>query len=101
MHDLLSRSDRQFVKSLLVWDAGQSSVENLLANTALVIGGLLIIGVVLFTLTHLTDDTAFTVLLPGVAAGLFLVGSYLFGEKRIRERHRLARIIRQLGKARG
>ena len=49
----------------------------LLRNVLLVVGGCVIIAAALFTLTHLTDIVVYTVLIPGIVAGLILIGLYV------------------------
>jgi len=66
---------------------------------SLVAGGVLIVCAAIITLERLSDRTVLSVLVPGFVSGLFLVGLYFFGEKRVRERSRLAEIIRKTGAA--
>ena len=96
MRNSLSRSEEQFVEELLFWDDSRRSSEWLLCNLALVLAGCLMVGSAVFTALHLEDSVITGVLVPGFVVGLFLVGLYVFGGRRIRERHRLATIIKKM-----
>jgi hypothetical protein len=95
----LTRADRDFLDDLLSWDSSRRRIDRLLCQIALFAGGILIVAAAVFTAGRLEDRTVFTVLVPGFLSGLFLVGLYLLGEKRVRDRHRLAEIARKLGDA--
>lgn len=92
----LSEPERQYVNELLAWDSAFRKVEALLCQISLVVGGSLIVGTAVFTLDDLSDRTIFTTLVPGFIAGIFFIGMYAFGQKRIRDRHRVARILRKV-----
>jgi hypothetical protein len=95
----LSQADHDFLADLLTWDSSRRRLDRLLCRVALLAGGILIVTAALVTVARLEDRTVFTVLIPGFLCGLFLVGLYLLGEKRVRDRHRLAEIVRKLGGA--
>ena len=84
------------VRELLSWDDGRRSSEWLLCNLALVIAGVVILASAVFALLHMTDHVILAVLVPGFVVGLFFVGLYVLGGRRVRERHRLASVIRKL-----
>jgi hypothetical protein len=92
----LSRTDEEVVRELLTWDEGKRSSDWLLCNISLIIAGVVIIAAAAFTLGHITDHVILTVLVPGFVVGLFFVGLYVLGGRRVRERHRLASIVRKL-----
>ena len=52
----------------------------------LVLGAVIIIASTLLTVTRCTDHVVFTVLIPGVVAGLILIGVYLAMDKRRNQR---------------
>ena len=97
MSSSLSQSERKYLNDLLTWDSSRRSLDNMLCNIALVAGGTLIVCAAVITVGRLNDRTVLSVLIPGFVSGLFLVGLYFFGEKRVRERHRLAGILRKIG----
>ncbi|MCK4303106.1 MAG: hypothetical protein KAY24_02585 [Candidatus Eisenbacteria sp.] len=99
MRSSLSQSDRKYLDDLLTWDSSRRRLDSLLYNMALVAGGALIVCAAIITVGRLNDRTVLSVLVPGFVSGLFLVGLYFFGEKRLRERHRLAEILRKIGGA--
>ena len=99
MSSSLSQSDRKFLNDLLIWDSSRRRLDSLLCNLALVAGGILIVCAAIITLERLSDRTVLSVLVPGFVSGLFFVGLYFFGDKRVRERRRLAEIIRKTGAA--
>jgi hypothetical protein len=96
MASALTTPDKEVVHELLSWDDGRRASEWLLCNLALVIAGVVILAAAVFTLFHMTDRVIFTVLVPGFVVGLFFVGLYVLGGRRVRERHRLASVIRKL-----
>lgn len=49
----------------------------LIRTALLMVGGGIIVASAIHTLSHLSDRTVFTVLVPGFAAGLFLIGLYV------------------------
>ncbi len=96
MSNRLSRSEERVIEELLTWDDSRRPSEWTLCNVALVIAGCLIVGSAILTLLRLEDDVVIGILVPGFLLGLFLVGVYVFGSKRIRERHQLATIIKKM-----
>lgn len=96
MSTALSRSERKYVKELLDWDTGRRRLDSVLCHVALVVGGGLIAGAAIMTAGRLDDRAAIGLFLPACVSGLFLVGVYHFGHRRIRERRRLAEILRKL-----
>jgi hypothetical protein len=96
MASALSRADEEVVRELLNWDDGKRSSDWLLCNAALIVAGLVIVAAAAFTLMNMTDRVILTVLVPGFVVGLFFVGLYVLGGRRVRERHRLASVIRKL-----
>lgn len=96
MFSRLSLSEQRVVEELLAWDDSRRPSEWILCNFALVIAGCLIAGSAILTLLRLEDDVIIGILVPGFLLGLFLVGLYVFGSKRIRERHQLATIIKKM-----
>jgi hypothetical protein len=96
MAGALSRADEEVVRELLNWDDDKRSSDWLLCNVALIVAGAVIIAAAVFTLMNLTDHVILTVLVPGFVVGLFFVGLYVLGGRRVRERHRLASIVRKL-----
>ena len=100
MRNELSDEDKRFIRELLAWDTDRRGTEWLVCNVALVTAGLYMISAAVYTAAHLSDVVIMGVLVPGLIAGLFLVGVYLAGRKRVTERHRLAFILRKLTHAR-
>ena len=49
-----------------------------------------------YAVQNLDDPAVFTTLVPGFLAGIFFVGVYAFGQRRVRDRHRVARILRKV-----
>jgi len=92
----LMMDEEQYVEELLAWDSGRRSLESLLCYAALLVGGVVLIGVLLFTLIRLEDRVIYVFMIPGVVFGLFFIALYVMGGARIRERHRMADIVRKL-----
>ena len=51
--------------------------REIIRGAILVLGGVVIVASMLFTLTRLADSVVFTVLIPGVIVGLMLIGVYV------------------------
>jgi len=51
--------------------------RGIIRGALLVTGGAVIIASMVLTVTQLTDNVVFTVLLPGVIVGLMLIGVYV------------------------
>ena len=96
MGAILSEADRRFVDDLLRWDASRRQLDSLLSQIVLVMAGVLIVGAIAFTIVRLNDATVFGVLVPGLLTGLFLLGLYVLNDRRVRERRRLAEIVRKM-----
>lgn len=96
MRNGLSKSEQALVDELIAWDGSRRSWDLLLCNIALVAGGGAIVGAAVYTLFNLTDDVVTGVTVPGFLIGLILFGAYILGGKRVRERHRLATILRKM-----
>jgi hypothetical protein len=92
----LSKTDEELIRELLAWDSWRRPREWLLCNIALVVGGILIVGAAAFALPRLNDRVIMGLLVPGFVMGLFFVGLYVFGSRRIRERHRVAELLRRV-----
>ncbi len=90
-------NEEYFIKELLDWDSRRRGVEWLLCNTSLILGGAVLIGVLIYTLRHLQDELIFRVTVPGSLIGLYLVGLYMFGRNRIRERQKYLLVWRNRG----
>jgi hypothetical protein len=99
MTEPLLREEEQFVRDLLTWDAQRRPIEWILSNVALVLGVVLILVTVVFTLRHLADRLILLVTVPGFLLGILFLGYYLFAGKRVKERHRVASILKKLGAA--
>jgi hypothetical protein len=99
MDEKLKIEEEQFIRDLLAWDAQHRPVEWVLSNTALVLGVVVILVTCVYTLRHLTDRLIFWVTVPGFVLGVLFVGIYFFAGKRVKERHRMALILKKLGAA--
>ena len=99
MAETLKSDEEQFVRDLLAWDARQRPTEWILSNLALVLGAVVILVTCIYTLRHLTDRLIFWVTVPGFVMGILFVGIYFFAGKRVKERHRMASILKKLGAA--
>jgi hypothetical protein len=97
MTSRLSFEDRRYLADLLEWDEQKRPTELLLGRIALATGGVLIVAGALLTLRDLRDETVLSVLLPLVLPGLFLVVVSQVVRARIRDRHRLAELVRRSG----
>jgi len=96
MKPTLNALEKRTVDRLLAWDRTRRRADLFAAYFALVLGGLIVIAVTVYTLEHLEDQTAYTVSRVGfmAAAVFFLV--FAFASHRVRERHQLAAILRKL-----
>lgn len=96
MNTQLENDEKDFVRDLLAWEQRRRPLEWLLSNLALVLGGVVILVTIVYTLRHLTDRLVFWVTIPGFLLGAVFVGVYYWGSKRIKERHRVAIILKKL-----
>jgi hypothetical protein len=99
MDELLKMDEKQFIRDLLSWDERQRPMEWILSNLALVLGVVVVLVTCIYTLRHLTDRLIFWVTVPGFVVGVLFVGFYFFAGKRVKERHRMASILKKLGAA--
>lgn len=91
----LSKDDEQFIHDLLQWDSKRRSIDWILCNFALILAGAIIVTASLATLFNLNDRMIFSILVPGIVIGLFFVGLYVLVGRRIKERHRIALIMKK------
>jgi hypothetical protein len=96
MASALSKADEDLVHELTAWDSSGRTTEWVLCNIALVIAGILLIGSAAYTLLNLRDAVVLAVLVPGFMTGLFFVGLYVVGARRVRERHRLVQLLQRV-----
>lgn len=99
MDESLKMDEKQFVRDLLAWDERQRPMEWILSNLALVLGVVVLLVTCIYTLRHLTDRSIFWVTVPGFVMGVVFVGFYFFAGRRVKERHRMASILKKLGAA--
>jgi hypothetical protein len=97
MDEKLKPDEEQFIRDLLAWDTQRRPVEWVLSNAALILGVVVILVTCIYTLRHLTDRLIFWVTAPGFVLGVLFVGIYFFVGKRVKERHRMASILKKLG----
>jgi hypothetical protein len=92
----LTALEQRTVRDLLTWDRTRRTADHFVCMAALVLGGLVVIAVAVYTLGHLQDREVLWVTLPGFLSGILLFLFYLAGEARLKDRHRFATIIRKL-----
>jgi hypothetical protein len=92
----LTPEEDRFVRDLLSWDRARRRGEWMMALAMLTLGGLIVVVFAILTLRDLNDRTALTLTVPGFLVGAALVVLYWQLERRIRERHRIASVIRKL-----
>jgi hypothetical protein len=96
MDSKLTVEGESYLQEILRWDARRRQVEGRLSQAVLLLGGLLIAGTALFTLGHLRDEVILTILVPGFLTGLFLIGIHVLVSRRVRDRHLMASLLRNL-----
>ncbi len=97
MDEKLKMDAEQFIHDLLAWDVRRRPMEWVLSNLALFLGAVVILVTGIFTIRHLTDRLILWVTVPGFVLGILFVGLYMFAGKRVKERHRMALILKKLG----
>jgi len=95
----LSSDELGYLHDLLAWDEAKRATEALLSYFALILGAVMIVAAAILTLFDLKDGTVFAVLIPGFIAGLFLIGLFVLLRGRVRDRHRIALVARELTQA--
>ncbi|MDZ7289667.1 MAG: hypothetical protein ONB44_10785 [candidate division KSB1 bacterium] len=97
MNERLKADEEKFIHELLAWDAQRRPMEWILGNVALFLGGVMILVIGIFTIRHLTDRLILLITVPGFISGILFVGLYIFISNRIKERRRMASILKKLG----
>ena len=92
----LSEEEEQLIHALLTWDQTRRPAERLLYNFFLFLGGAIIVIHGFLTVQQLHDRMVFWVTVPGFVLGLVFTLLYIIGERRIRERRRVAKVLRKL-----
>jgi hypothetical protein len=93
--EALTKLEREFVEETIRWDSRRRPVDLWFCYMALLVACLVIVAGIILTLRNLTEATVYTVLVPTIVVGLFLVGVYAVQGGRIKERHRFALILRK------
>ena len=96
MGETLTELEREFVAETVRWDSRRRPADLWFCYMALLVACLVIVVGIILTLRNLTDVTVYTVLVPTIVVGLFLVGVYAVQSGRIKERHRFALILRKM-----
>jgi hypothetical protein len=96
----LNASELRAVNDLLVWDRTRRKADLFAAYFALALGAFVVVAVTHYTLSHLQDPRAYMVTRIGFFAALVFFLVFAFVSHRVRDRHRLATIVRKLGGAR-
>lgn len=96
MKTKLSEEEDQFVDELLTRDQRLRPKESVFYNLLLISGGLIIVVVAFLTVQHLNDKTALWVTVPGFLTGILLIGLYIIGMRRIKERRLVASVLKKL-----
>jgi hypothetical protein len=92
----LSEEEEQLIHELLTWDQTRRPVERLLYNLFLILGGAIIVIHGFLTVQQLHDRIVFWLTVPGFLLGLIFILLYIMGERRLRERHLVAKVLRKL-----
>ncbi len=92
----LNTAESGFVRELLAWDRRRRSLDWLLCNLLLALGGLIIVVAGGFTLGHRSDHVVWTMTVPGFLLGLLFLVLYVVGERRIRDRRTMVGILKKL-----
>jgi hypothetical protein len=96
METELPPEDRQLLRELLAWDDGRRRADERFAWLALVAGAALLVYGLVSALGASSDREVVGILVTGVAGGLFLVVLHLVLRARVRDRHRIALLLRRL-----
>jgi len=91
----LNEEEDQFVHKLLTWDQTLRSKESVFYNLLLISGGIVIVVVAFLTVQHLNDRTVLWVTVPGFLTGVLLIGLYIIGMRRIKERRLVASVLKK------
>ena len=96
MNTTLSSEEKRFLHQLLTWDEKRRTMNSVLYNLFLILGGIIIVVVGFSTVQHLNDQTVLWLTVPGFLLGLLLIGLYIMGQRWNKERQLVASIIRKL-----
>ena len=96
MRPELSAEEDRFVSELLSWDRTRRTVQQVVTYMFLVLGWIVFLAVAVLTLRNLTDRTVLWVFLPGTLMTILLVGMYVVGDRRIKERVLVSSVLRKL-----
>lgn len=90
------QEEEQLIHALLTWDQTRRPAERHLYNLFLFLGGAIIVIHGFLTVQQLHDRMVFWVTVPGFLLGLVLILLHIMGERRIRERRLMAKVLRKL-----
>jgi hypothetical protein len=95
MGPVLNEREAEYVNALMKWDQRRIQL-GWLFMAVLVLGGLVFVFAAGAMARHMDDATAFSVGLPGIALGLFLIAVAIAGVQWVKQRHRIASIVKKL-----
>ena len=96
MNTALTKEEEKFINELNLWDRKRNSMNMVLYNFFLILGGLVIIVDIIVSIPNLTDKFIYQFSIPGFMIGLLLIGLYIFGNAWSKERKLIASIIKKL-----
>jgi hypothetical membrane protein len=96
MNTALTKEEEKFINELNLWDRKRNSMNMVLYNFFLILGGLVIIVDIIVSISNLTDKFIYQFSIPGFMIGLMLIGLYIFGYYWTKERKLIASIIKKL-----
>jgi len=92
----LEPEELKTVYDLFRWEKFNRSIEVIVYNFMLFIGGMLVILTAIKILTNLGNNGSLLVTLPGFLSGLLFIWVYRTGRKKINEKIKLANIFHKL-----
>lgn len=95
MATVLNEMEEQYIHRLMTWDRLRMPL-GWFFMTVLVLGGLVIILAAYLTMQRLNDENVMWVTVPGFLLGIVLILFAIAGVYWIRERHRIASIVKKI-----
>lgn len=96
MEEILTEPERRFVSQVCRWDQKQRPFQKMFLNVLLVLGGVIAVSAMIYTVRNLNDQTALWITLPGILVGIVFILIYSMGTRRAEERHLMAQILEKL-----
>ncbi|MBN1620377.1 hypothetical protein JW890_06615 [candidate division WOR-3 bacterium] len=94
----LTKKDEVFIEDTIKWDGSSKTFENIIYRAIIFLGVVSLLVITYFSIINFSDKTLLFITVPGILMSVLLVIIGFFGDKKVSEKHNVARIFKILYK---